>query len=72
MPDLYSVMLDQYRQYAQINNVLNMPECFDHERQGIINGINSRLPNLHVYGSVIGELILLLLIITVTRSRHRH
>jgi hypothetical protein len=26
MPDLYSVMLDQYRQYAQINNVLDMSE----------------------------------------------
>ncbi|MFT5889670.1 MAG: arylsulfatase A-like enzyme [Zhongshania sp.] len=72
MPDLYSVMLDQYRQYVKINNVLDMPEDYDHERQGIINGINSRLPNLRVYGSVIGGLILLLLIITVTRSRHKH
>lgn len=59
LPELYAAMLDDYRQYAQENNVLDMPRGYDHERQGIINGINSRIPNLKIYLGVFGGLLLL-------------
>jgi arylsulfatase A-like enzyme len=38
----YKVMLDLYKEYAKANQVLAMPEGYDHERQGIMNGIRLR------------------------------
>ncbi len=71
LPELYAAMLDEYRLYAQKNHVLDMPKGYDHERQGIINGINSRLPNIKFYLCVFGVLSVLLGAVKVIRSR-RH
>jgi arylsulfatase A-like enzyme len=72
MPEMYADMLDQYHVYAQNNHVLLMPEGYDHERQGIINGINARLPNIRLYSSVIAGLLLLLVLARIVMSRRRH
>ena len=64
-------MLFQYQQYAKDNQVLDMPAGYDHERQGIINGINARLPNLGLYASVISALVILLLTVRIFRTRRR-
>ena len=72
MPALQAEMREQYRQYAQQNHVLDMPKGYDHERQGIINGLNSRLPNLRVYVSVVAGLALLLILRRLFRARRRH
>lgn len=71
MPELRAAMLVQYQQYAKDNQVLDMPAGYDHERQGIINGINARLPNLGLYASVISALVILLVIVRIFRTRRR-
>jgi arylsulfatase A-like enzyme len=38
----YKVMLDLYKEYAKANQMLAMPEGYDHQKQGIINGIRLR------------------------------
>mgnify|MGYP005996309249 CR=1 FL=1 len=72
LPERYALMLNEYQQYAKDNNVLDMPAGYDHERQGIINGINTRLPNLRLYASIIGGVLILFALITIVRARRRH
>ncbi|WP_269620728.1 arylsulfatase [Zhongshania sp. BJYM1] len=72
LPERYALMLNEYKQYAKDNNVLDMPAGYDHERQGIINGINTRLPNLRLYVSIIGGVLILFALITIVRARRRY
>ena len=72
MPALHAEMLAQYAQYAQDNHVLEMPDNYNHERQGIINGLNARLPNLRLYGLLIGAALFLIAFARIIRSRRKH
>lgn len=72
IPALHAEMLAQYAQYAQDNHVLEMPDNYNHERQGIINGLNARLPNLRLYGLLIGAALLLIVFARIIRSRRKH